>query len=107
MVSIGAKNLKKNVCVYGTHVPTFFIQFLPYHLGPAIEEQISSLANCMKSICLDPTANEILRTICIQSLGVCVYISVDVCNHFEITRYSVLQLTIICFSILRLVTNAY
>lgn len=84
LLEIIEKNLKRSLeestraCILAA--------LLAIQFGPAIEEQISSLANCMKSICLDPTANEILRTICIQSLGVCVYISVD---HFA-TRYECL-----------------
>jgi len=56
-------------------------------LGLEIEDKMCTACEILRGICIDPAASEILRSVSAQSLGLCVYLSVDQFN----VRYDALQ----------------
>lgn len=57
------------------------------HLGVDVEDAILDSLSIMRTIIADPSASEHLRTVCAQTIGLCVYLS---CEQFDV-RYETLQ----------------
>ncbi|KAI1724987.1 interferon-related developmental regulator (IFRD) domain-containing protein [Ditylenchus destructor] len=57
------------------------------HLGVEVEEAIADSLSIMRTVIADASAPEHLRSVCAQTIGLCVYLS---CEQFDV-RYDTLQ----------------